>query len=69
MKILETFYSVYFRGKSHFEDDGAQNWLVFQPIHRYFKTASDNPSISLSWKSKGLSDERMNIKAPTTSNK
>ena len=69
MKKLETFYSVYFRGKSHFEDDGAQNWLVFQPIHRYFKTASDNPSISLSWKSKGLSDERMNIKAPTTSNK
>ena len=67
LKKLETFDSSYLRGKSYFEDDGAQNWLVFQPIHRYFKTASDNPSIILSWKSKGLSDESIN--APTTSNK
>ena len=52
---------------SHFEDDGAQNYLVFQPIHRYFKTAGANDSNILSWKSKGLSDE--SIKAPTTSNK
>ena len=44
-----------------------QNWLIFQPIHRYFKLASDNPTIILSWKSKGLSDE--SIKAPTTPNK
>ena len=36
-KKLEEFDSSYFRGKSHFEDDGTQNWLVFQPIHRYFK--------------------------------
>ena len=67
MKKLKTFDSDYFRGKSHFEDDGTQNWLVFQPIHRYFKTASNNPSIILSRKSKGLSDE--SIKTPTTSNK
>ena len=67
LKKLKTFYSSYFCVKSHFEDDGTQNWLVFQPVHRYFKTASDNPSIILSWKSKGLSDE--SIKAPTTSNK
>ena len=33
LKKLKTFDSIYFRGKSHFEyDDGAQNWLVFQPI-------------------------------------
>ena len=50
-------YSGYFRGKSHFEDDGAQSWLIFQVTQRYFKLASDNPSIILSWKSKGLSDE------------
>ena len=31
-KKLETFNSIYFRGKSHFEDNGTQNWLVFQPI-------------------------------------
>ena len=67
MKKLKAFDSSYFCGKSHFEDDGMQNWLVFQPIQRYFKLASDNPGIILSWKSKGLSDE--NITAPTTWNK
>ena len=36
-------------------------------MQRYFKLASDNRSIILSWKSKGLSDER--IKAPITPNK
>ena len=29
LKKLETFDSVYFRGKGHFEDDRTQNWLVF----------------------------------------
>ena len=52
---------------SHFEDYGTQNWLVFQPIHRYFKTTSANNSNILSWKSKGLSDE--SIKLPTADNK
>ena len=66
-KKLQAFDSIYFCGKSHFEDDGTQNWLVFQPIQRYFKTASANDSNILSWKSKGLSDE--SIKPPTTSNK
>ena len=36
-KKLQTFDSSYFRGKSHFEEDGTQNCLVFQPINRYFK--------------------------------
>ena len=58
---------VYFRGTSRLEDDGAQSCLLFQPVHKYFKIASDNSSIALSWKSKGLSDERIN--APTTPNK
>ena len=46
-----------FIGKSHFEeeDDGIQNCLVFQPIHRYFKIIANTKYIS--WKSKGLSDE------------
>ena len=34
---LKTFDSSYFIGKSHFEEDGVQNYLVFQPIVRYFK--------------------------------
>ena len=67
LKKLKTFDSIYFRGKTHFEGDGAQNWLVFQPIQRYFKIASANDSNIVSWKSKGLSEE--SIKPPTTSNK
>ena len=26
-----------FIGKSHFEEDGTQNYLVFQPLNKYFK--------------------------------
>ena len=37
LKKLKTFDSLYFRGKSHFEDDCAQNWEVFQPV-QLFKT-------------------------------
>ena len=37
LKKLKTFDSIYFRGKSHFEEDGMQNYLVFQPVQRYFK--------------------------------
>ena len=28
LEKLETFDSIYFRGKSHFEDDGTENYLV-----------------------------------------
>ena len=41
--------------------------LVFQPIQRYFKTASSNDSNILSWKSKALPKE--SIKPPTTPTK
>ena len=34
---LQKFDAAYFRGKSHFEEDGTQNYLVFQPIYRYFR--------------------------------
>ena len=37
IKKLEKFDLSYFRGKSHFEEDGVQNYLVFQPIIRYFR--------------------------------
>ena len=67
MKKLETFDSIYFRGKGHFEDDGAQDYLVFQTVGRYFKTVNATDSNVLSWKSKGLSDE--SIKPPTRSSK
>ena len=35
LKKLKTFDSSCFIGKSHFEEDGIQNYLVFQPINRY----------------------------------
>ena len=61
LKKLKTFDSIYFRGKSHFEEDGTQNYLVFQPIQRYFKRISSvgNGNHIYYWKSKELSDERI----------
>ena len=41
LKKLKTFDSSYFIGKSHFEQDGTQNYLVFQPMYRYFKIIAD----------------------------
>ena len=66
-KKLKIFDSSYFIGKSHFEEDGTQNYLVFQPVIKYFKVnVINNVTYFSSWKSKGLSAE--NIKQPTTSN-
>ena len=67
LKKLKTFDSSYFTGKSHFEEDGTQNYLVFQPMYRYFKIIAGvgNGSYIYYWQSKGLSDERINsIKTP-----
>ena len=63
---LQKFDSIYFRVKSHFEEDGTQNYLVFQPMCRYFKRVSGVGSDNYIkfQKSKDLSDE--NITAPTT---
>ena len=52
-KKLKTFDSSYFRGRSHLED-GTQNYLVFQPLNKYFKVIASTDYAS-SWKSKGLS--------------
>ena len=61
MKKLKTFDSSYFRGKVCFENDGIQNYLVFQPIHRYFVGIKSNPNSLLEWKSKGLSNESVKV--------
>ena len=63
---FKTFDSSYFIGKSHFEEDGTQNYLVFQPLNKYFKVIVNTDYVS-SWKSRGLSAET--IKPPTTSDK
>ena len=55
---LKTFDSSYFVVKSHFEEDGVQNNLVFQPTIRYFKVNTiTNTDYVSSWKSKELSAE------------
>ena len=62
LRKLKTFDSSYFRGKSHFEEDGAQNYLAFQPMFIYFKIIAvvGNGSHIYYWNSKGLSDEGIN---------
>ena len=64
LKKLKTLHLGYFIGKIHFEEDGTQNYLVFQPINKYFKVIGNTLPIS-SWQSKGLSAETIN--PPTTS--
>ena len=61
---LKKIDSGYFIGKSHFDEDGTQNYLVFQSLNKYFKLITNASSI-LSWQSKGLFNE--NIDPPTTS--
>ena len=67
LKKLKTFDSIYFRDESHFKEDGTQNYLVFQPMYRYFKRVIGVGSgdCIYFWKSKGLSDK--NITALNTS--
>ena len=62
LKKLQKFDSSYFRGKSHFDEDGTQNYLVFQPMYRYLKRIAvvGSGSYIYFWKSKGLPDERIN---------
>ena len=70
LKKLKTFDSIYFRGKSHFEEDGTQNYLVFQPMYRYFKrvTGVDTGNYICFWKSKGLSNENITASAKSDYN-
>ena len=64
IKSLRTLDLSYFIGKSHFEEDGTQNYLVSQPINIYSKVIANKLYIS-SWRSKGLSDKT--IKPPVAS--
>ena len=62
---LKTFDSSYFIGKNFFEEDGNQNYLVFQQTYKYLKV-NDISHYVLSWTFKGLSDE--SIKPPSAPN-
>ena len=67
MKKIQTFDSIYFRGKRHFKKDGTQNYLVFQSMYRYIKKVAGVCSANYIyfWKSKELFND--SITAPTTS--
>ena len=56
LKRLKAFDLSYFICKSHFEDNSIPNYLVFQPLNKYFNIIT-NTKYVLSWQSKGLSDE------------
>ena len=62
LKKLQKFDAAYFKGKSPFEEDGTQNYLVFQPIYKYFRRiiGVGSGNYLYFWKSLGLSDERLN---------
>ena len=64
MNKLKTFDLSYFIGKNYFENDGTQNYFVFQPMNKYLKF---NPKTGLlsECESKGLSNKI--IKPPDTS--
>ena len=64
---LKTFDSSYFTANSHFEEDGTENYLVFQPMYKYFKVLSITQYLEYvsEWKSTGLSNE--SIKTISTS--
>ena len=64
MNLIKTLDLGYFIGKIHFEEDGAQSYLLFQPIKRCFIIIANSELIS-TWQPKGLSDET--IKPTTTS--
>ena len=43
---LKPFDSSYYNGKNYFEEDGKPNYLILQPINRYFKIIANTKCIS-----------------------
>ena len=69
VKKLQAYDLSYFKSKQYFhEGDAKQNYLVFLPLRKYFKSNTIVGIVDrvLSWQSKGLSNE--SIEPPTTSN-
>ena len=58
-KDLENINLGYFRGKSHFDEDDAQNYLMFQSMLEYF--TMNNTIWVTKWKSKGLSNDSLEV--------
>ena len=62
LKKLKTLNLSYFIGKNYSEEDGTQNFLVFQLIHKYFEFVNmNNEWYITSWKSKGPFEESISL--------
>ena len=61
LKKTEKFDAANFRGKNYFDgSDGMKNYLVFQPVYKYFETSVKGSTTYVSlWESKGLSNEKI----------
>ena len=60
LRKIKSFDLSYFIGKTHFEKDVTENYLVFQLIQRYLKVIANAKYIS-SWKSKRIKMKTLNI--------
>ena len=58
MKKLKIFDLSYFIGKNHFDENGTQNYLVFQSMLEYFTL---NSNWITKWNSKELSNESLQV--------
>ena len=59
-------YSSFIISQNYFDNDGTQNYLVFEPLIKYFEVSKTTNPINISWKSKGFSNEI--VKPPTIAN-
>ena len=55
---MKVFNLGYFTGKSYFDEDERQNYLVFYSILKYF---TSNSTWITKWTSKGLSNESLEV--------
>ena len=62
MEKLKSFNLSYFIGKNYFDEVGAQNYLVFQPILQYFTL---NSNWITEWKPKRLSNKSLKVVSTT----
>ena len=57
-KKIQAFDSSLAIGQSYFNNDGAQLYLIFQPIYKTITRYSGLPDTISEWESKGLSNEK-----------
>ena len=56
---LQTYDLSLFIGQSYFNNDGSQNYLIFQPIYKTITTFSGLTDTISKWESKVLSNEKI----------